>query len=262
MTEESTQTNETTQTPPSNSLLAENTPALDFSKGRPEDFPEDFWDAEKNSPDINKLFVNLQQEKKRAEGLRVKLSKGEFEGKAPKDAAEYVLELDDTLKTIAPDNDPLVTKAKEVALAAGLPKEAFKKFMEPMIAEVARLREEMTQPPSEEEIAAQRNEEIAKLGSNGRVVVQAVNTFIESLVAGGKFSEHEANTLRDMATTADSLRVLNKFRMMTNGSSVPVDLPITDTSSRDEIAAKMAKAAMSGDEINYNKYAKQLHSMQ
>lgn len=243
------------------SLLSDVTPALDFSNGRPEDFPEDYWNSEQNAPDINKLFTNYQQEKKRAEGLRVKLSKGEFEGKAPKDASEYTLELSDDLKPIVPDNDPLIASAKEAALAAGLPKEAFGKFMLPMIETVAKLKAEVEAGPSEEEIKAAKAEELAKLGSNGTAVVQAVNAYIDSLTASGKFSKTEAETLRDMATTAESIKVLNKFRMMTSPSSVPVDLPIGDTSSKEEVAAKMAKAAMAGDELNYNKYAKMLHDM-
>lgn len=262
MTEEVAEQNTETETKPAdNSLLSDTPEPLDFTNGRPETFPEDFWDGEKNSPDINKLFLSYDQEKRRAEGLRVKLSKGEFEGKAPKDVSEYALELSDELKAIAPDDDPLIASAKEAALAAGMPKEAFGKFMMPMIQKVAELAKQANEPPSEEEIKAAKAEELAKLGSNGKVVVQAVNGFIESLTASGKFSAKEAETLKEMVKTADSVRVLNKFRMMVNGNSVPVDLPVTDSTSRDEIAAKMAKAALSGDEIGYNKYAKQLHEM-
>jgi hypothetical protein len=74
-----------------------------------------FWDAEKKAPVVEKLFESYAQQKARAEGLRVKLSKGEFEGKAPEDIKEYVLELSDELKPLVPDDDPMMNAAKEAA---------------------------------------------------------------------------------------------------------------------------------------------------
>jgi hypothetical protein len=258
MTEETQ--NEAVETPevPADSLLVDAPKALDFAQGRPEEFPEEFWDAEKATVDANKLAAAWQQEKKRAEGLRVKLSKGEFEGKAPADVSEYKLELSDELKAIAPDDDRLMAKAREAAKEAGLPKEAFSKMMLPLIQEVAALQAELTKPPSQEEIQAAKTAELEKLGPNGAAVVQAVNSYIDSLTTTGKFSQAEAAVIRSMATSAESIKVLNKFRMMTNPSSVPVNLPVTDTSSREEISNKMAKAALAGDEIEYKKYSKLL----
>lgn len=259
MTEE-TQAPETTEAVAPESLLADVPKPLDFSNGLPEGFPTEFWDEEKKAPNLDKLANSYMQEKKRADGLRVKLSKGEFEGKAPEDIAEYTLDLTDDLKAIVPDDDRLIAKAREAAKEAGLPKEAFAKFMTPLIQEVAALKAEMEAPPSEEQIQAAKQAELSKLGPNATVVVQAVNSFIDSMVSTGRFSQAEAQTARSMAITAEAVKVLNKFRTMANPSSVPVDLPVADTSSKEEIGAKMAKAALAGNEVEYNKYAKLLHS--
>lgn len=241
---------------PADSLLADQTPALDFSVGKPEGFPDDFWDAEKKAPAVDKLFNSYQQEKRRAEGLRVKLSKGEYEGKAPEDIKEYVLELDDSLKAIVPEGDPLMQAAKEAAKAAGLPKDAFSKFMTPVISKLAEFKAQAETPLSDDEIAEIRKAEISKLGPTGDRIVSAVGSFIAQMEANGTLSKDEAAAARAMATTADAVRVLNKFRSMSGmPDQVPVDMPVGDHSSLEEIKVKMAKAMMDGNEAEYNKYS-------
>jgi len=205
------------------------------------------------------LFNSYQSEKKRAEGLRVKLSKGEVEGKAPEDIKEYVVELDDSLKGMVPDGDPLMLAAKEAAKAAGLPKEAFGKFMLPVITKLAEIKAAADVGPSDEEIAAARNAEIEKLGPTGSKIVGAIGSFISQLESGGAFTAAEANAARAMANNADAVRVLNKLRMMSNyGDQVPMDMPIGDNSSRSEIEAKMGIAMRDGNEAEYTKLRSQL----
>ena len=169
--------------PASDSLITETPAGLDFSLGKPEGFPDDFWDAEKKAPSIDKLYNSYAQEKKRAEGLRVKLSKGEFDGKAPEDIKEYTLELSDELKTLVPEGDPMFEAARKAAKEAGLPKEAFSKFMMPVLTTLAELSAAANTPKSPEEQAAERSLEISKLGPNGGRVVEAVGSFIDQLLS-------------------------------------------------------------------------------
>jgi hypothetical protein len=247
--------------PAADSLLADAPAPLTFESGKPEGFPDDFWDADKNAPDVNKLFDTYQQTHKRMEGLRQKLSKGEFEGKAPADIKEYVLELSDDLKQYVPDDDRLIAKAREAAKEAGLPKEAFNKMMIPLIQEVVAMQQDAVKPPSPEEVSAAKEAEFAKLGANGKVVAQAVNGFINTMVAEGKLTKDEAVAAQNMVYNAETLKVMNKFRSMINPSTVPIGIPVTQDSSRSEIEANMAKAFNKGDEAEYTKFKNMLMAL-
>lgn len=259
MTEQAVENNQeqVSQEQVSESLLSEKPSSLDFSSGKPEEFPNDFWDEEKKTPAVDKLFNAWNQEKRRADGLRVKLSKGEFEGKAPEDIKEYILELDEKLKPFAKDDDPILNEARKAAKEAGLPKEAFSKFITPVIAKIAEMQEEMSKPLSEEEVNAHRQAEIEKLGPSGNKIVDAVGSFIKQLEGNGTLSEAEAKEARAMANNADAVRVLNKFRMLANttSSSVPVDVPMDDKASRGDIERKLAEAIRTNNEANYKKYS-------
>ena len=249
-----------TEAVPQESLLSSKQSALDFSAGRPEGFPEEFWDATANAPVVDRLFSSYQQEKKRAEGLRVKLSKGEFEGKAPADISEYTFELPEGApENLVPNDDPLLVAAKEAAKNAGLPKEAFSKFMGPVIAKIAEAKAAMDVPPSEEEINAVRQAEIAKLGPTGGKIVDAVGSFISELESGGTFSSEEASAARAMVTSAAAARVMNKLRMMNGGrDQVPVDMPVDMRASKSDIEQKLGKAMLDNNEADYQKYSAML----
>lgn len=248
---------------PAESLLSNQSPSIDFSAGKPEGFPDEFWDGEKGAPVIDKLFQSYQQEKKRAEGLRVKLSKGEFEGKPPADISEYTFELPEGApEGLVANDDPLLIAAKEAAKNAGLPKEAFAKFMGPVIAKIAEARSAMDTPVSEEEINAARQTEIAKLGPTGGRIVEAVGSFISQLEGGGTFSKEEAAAARAMVTSAEAVRVMNKLRMMNGGADqVPVEMPLDVRASRSDLEAKLGKAMLENNEADYQKYSSMLAKM-
>lgn len=258
MTEETTTTETTTS---SDSLITDQPAALDFANGRPETFPAEFWDEEKKAPALDRLFNSYTQEKRRAEGLRVKLSKGEFEGKAPEDIKEYTLELSDELKPLVPEGDPLMEAAKLSAKEAGLPKEAFAKFITPIVAKLAELKGNI-QEPTPEEIEADRLAKIEKLGPSGQRIVDNVGAFIKQMQASGTFSEAEAAAAKSMVFDADSARVMNKLRMMAGvKDEVPMDLPVDGSASRSDIETKMAKAMLDNNEEEYKKYSNLLARM-
>lgn len=241
------------------SLITPSPAPIDFTAGKPEGFPDDFWDADKKAPKTDALYNAFTQEKKRAEGLRVKLSKGEFEGKAPEDIKEYTLELTDDLKPLVPEDDPIINTLRQSAKEAGMPKEMFNKLLVPAIKELAKTKAEMEKPLSDEEIAVNRQMEIEKLGPSGSKIVAAVGSFIEELKAGGTFSEAEAKTAKEMAYSADAVRVLNKLRMMGGGrDQVPHEVPIDEKASRMDIEQKMAKAMRENNEADYLKYSSML----
>lgn len=258
--QDDTQSQEPKATP--DSLLANAEPALDFAQGKPEGFPDEFWDGEKNTANINALFDAFKNRDKIAKDLRVKLSKGEFTGKAPEDVNEYKLQLDENLSQFVPEDDPLVSKAREAAKQAGLPVDAFNKFMTPMIEAVVNMRKEAEAPPSPEDIAAAKEAELAKIGPNAKVITQAVNGWINSLTADGRITKDEAVVMQNMAYNAETLKMMNRLRSMIEPSSVPINMPVDSSSSRAEIEAKMAKAFAERNENEYQKYAKLLRELQ
>lgn len=262
MTEAATTTTDTTTAPPaspSDSLITTTTAALDFTNGKPEGFPDEFYDVEKKAPLVDKIFKEYTTQKQRAEGLRVKLSKGEFEGKAPEDIKEYTLELDEKLKPLVPDDDPMMQSAREAAKAAGMPKEQFSKFITPIISKLAEIKAESEKPLSEEEINTARQVEIDKLGPSGQRIVDTVASFIEGLKNGGTFSEAEAAAAKGMMNSAEAARVFNKLRMMAgHRDEVPLDVVIDTNASRSDIEGKMAKAMAEGNEAEYNKFSAML----
>lgn len=239
------------------------TAALDFTQGKPEGFPDDFWDAEKKAPIVDKLFQAYNANTARMEGLRTKLAKGEFEGKPPEDIKEYVLELDEKLKDFVKDDDPMLNAAREAAKASGLPKEVFNKFISPVVAKLAELSAgQQEAEPTPEEIEASRMEEVAKLGPTGQRIVDAVASFISEMEAGGTLSKDEAAAARNMCNSADNARVLNKLRMSVAGhGDVPIEVPIDAKASRVDVEMKLAAAMTAGNEAEYNKYSAMLSRM-
>lgn len=251
----------TTETAPATESLITDAPApIDFTTGKPEGFPDDFWDAEKNAPLTDKLFTSWQNEKKRADGLRVKLSKGEFEGKAPEDIAEYKLALTEEDGLTIPEDDTLLIAARNAAKEAGLPADMFAKFTTPIVKEMARLQAELAKGPSAEEIAAAKSAEIAKLGPTGEKITQAVGSWVNELTSGGVLSEAEAVGLKESLTTAEAVRAINKLRMMNAPrDAVPLEVPIDAKASMQDIQRKLSEAIMKGDEQSAAKYTAMLN---
>lgn len=238
---------------------------IDFSAGKPEDFPDDFWDQEKNAPNTAKLFDEYKRADKIAKDLRVKLGKGEFTGKAPQDISEYALDIPDEHKDFFPDDDPIMLAAKEAAKEAGLPVDTFKAFMNgvlPKMVESAMEANKEPPPPSEEEIAQARSAELAKLGPSGQAMARAANEFVDELVATGLLSNELKDAYRSMVTNADQLRVMNTLRSMAqrNRENVNVNVPLDEKASRSDLEKKLVQAAKDRDVATYNKISQQLAS--
>lgn len=244
---------------PTDSLITDTAAPLDFASGKPEGFPDDFWNAEKNTPEVDKLYKEFQNRDKIAKDLRVKLSKGEFTGKAPEDIKEYVVELTDAQKPFVQDGDPLFEAARQAAKDAGLPKEAFSKFMQPIVSKIVELNAIQSAPMSPEDIEAVRTAEIEKLGPSGHKIVGAIGSFVKQLTDGGTFSAGESKAVLAAINNAEVARAFNKLRMMSGGQDqVPLDLPVDTLASKSDIETKMAQAMGNNNEAEYNKYANML----
>ena len=263
--ETSVENSETTEPVKVSDSLITDEPKLDFST-KPEGFPDNYWDAEKNAPNVDQLYKDFQNRDKIAKDLRVKLSKGEFTGVPPKDAAEYTLELADELKPMVPDDDPMLGAARNAALEAGMSKEQFGKFMPTVVKALADLRAQADAPPTEEQlaereaqIAANRQAEIEKLGPSGNKIVAAIDEFRKGLLADGTLSQEEADAMKLMVFDATTARIMNKLRSRRGEpDNVPIMAAVDDKSSKSDIETKMAKAFQSGNEEEFKKYSSML----
>lgn len=241
------------------SLITDEKPGLDFSEGKPEGFPDDYWDAEKKAVNIDKLYSDFQNRDKIAKDLRAKLGRGEFTGKAPENVSEYALELSDELKAIAPDDDPLVAAAREAAKEAGVPKDVFSKLFTPIIGKIAEMRADAMKEPTQEEVDAYIREETRKLGPSGEKITSAIGAHLNGLVARGSLTENDAKLLKDSIRSAELAMAWNRLRMVNGGTeSVPVSMDADAVASINEVQQKMAEAFRSGNQAEYDKWAAKL----
>lgn len=232
----------------SGSLLAGHAaaPVLDFANGRPEAFPEDMWDTEKNAPNVQKMYDALNAERDRVKGLRQKISAGGH--KPPETVDGYEVKFEGDLYEKIKSDDPLVGAARQAALKAGMSKEAFSAFINEIVPEFVKLTSaDALAQGGEEQAVAARQAEMQKLGENGVQITRAVAAWANGMKAQGVFAEQELATLETMAKTADQVLLLNKMRTLMGGPAVPVDIINDGLPSDKEIGARLHKAYTSGD---------------
>jgi hypothetical protein len=190
--------------------------------------------------------------------LRDKLAKGVQN--APKDPKEYEIKLSEQAAKVIKSDDPLFEAARSVAHKYGLSKEAYNGFMAEMADFVAKTAggEQLTPEQEQAQREAYKAEQIAKLGDNGLRVVRAVNSWAEQLKSDGYLNDTDHKTLKEMANSAEAVRVLNTLRgMISNAPEVPAD-PISDGHSVAEIETKMVAAFNAGNEAEYMRLEQQL----
>lgn len=257
---EATEANTETEVLASESLLDAVQDAGLFANGKPEGFPDEFWDAEKKAPVVEKIYESYSQQKARADGLRQKLSKGEFEGGAPEDVKDYVVELDEKAKAVVPDGDPLFEAARAAAKEAGVPKEMFAKFMQPVLAKIVEM---APQEPTAEDVAAYKAAELEKMGPSGLRIAANVKAFVGELEAKGVLLPEDVKAVQGMITNADQLRAWNRIRSaMGNTQDVPVGEEfVNNQASRAELEKQLVAAAEARDEAKYNQISMQLRKI-
>lgn len=224
---------------------------VDFSKGKPEGFPDDAWDEKENKPKSDVLFKKWQDAENRAKGLRDKLAKGE--GKPPKDAKEYTVDAGDKGKALIKSDDPLLAEAQKIAHELKIPKETYGKFMgkltDFLADHIEKLQKDGPAEMTEEQKAEVRKVEYAKIGTNAVQVIKAVETWGRELKSSGQFSEQELAAFKSMAVTGDQVRVLNKLRALAGGgNALPMDFSDDGLPSDNEIAELQAKVKSAEDQ--------------
>lgn len=222
---------------------------------RPEWLPESVWDAEKKAPKVDALLTEFQRADKIAKDLRVKLSKGEQN--APKTPDEYkapVFEGDDAaLSKMLDPADPFIKSINGLAHEAGLSQRQYETFM----GKAAKLIAEQTKDSgASAEMTAEEKEDYRRqvyeeIGPGAAQMVTAVASHINTLYKQGQFSESEMKEIKAIGSSADGLKVLNKFRVLMGGESIPTNvdaLAIHGLPSDAEIGAVIgSEKYMSGD---------------
>lgn len=228
---------------------------VDFSKGKPEGFPDEAWDEKEKKPKSDVLFKKWQEAETRAKGLRDKLAKGE--GKPPKDAKEYSFKPSEKSAKLFGDGDaskdPLVQAVGPIAKKYNLTKEQYTGFMGEISDKIA----EMVEAKSGEEVAELteeqkteiRTREYAKIGTNAKQIIKAVESFGRELKNSGQFSEDDLKAFKSMAMTGDQVRVLNKLRAIAGGgNNINMDISDDGLPSDNEIAELQAKVKSQADQ--------------
>lgn len=233
---------------------------LDFTKGKPEGFPDDAWDDKTKTPKADILYNKLQAAEKMAKDLRAKMGKGDH--KAPKEEKEYTFTPDAKYKSMAPDNDPIVAAGRKIALKHGMSKEMFSSFMGDMTNEIGALVENLkNEPPkelTEEEKTEIKKAEYAKIGTNAVGIIKSVESWGRELKNTGQLSESELETFKGMAVTGDQVRVLNKLRAIAGGgNSIPMDAGNDGLPSDQEIAELQANVKTQADQDKVDKLYEQ-----
>lgn len=206
---------------PENSSLLSNIPD---DKSKPEYLSDELWDSEKNEVKVADLMKAYESEQKKAKGLREKLSKGV--DKAPEKAEDYAFNENVELN----EEDALFIK--EVAKEAGFTNNQLNSFLEKVLERYS-VNEDIDH-------AEVMREEMKKLGDTAPQILRAVADFKNGLLSQGVINEEQAKTIERMANSAESVEMLNIFRTLIGGESVPVKSMYSDGLPSDaEIFAMM-----------------------
>lgn len=206
---------------------------------KPEGLDESFWDEENKSLKQDDLIKAYQTEQKKALDLRKALSqKSSF--KPPKEANEYSYSED--LGELLPEDGDASQMLKQTALESGLTKDQFNSFVSKLIPNLQEKGlltfngPELTEEEQEAQDAEYREAEIAKLGKDGKRVLQSVVNWGQGMVNKGILSKDELPVFQNMAIDAESLVVLNKIASLTGEPSIPVQTAVPEgILSRDEV---------------------------
>lgn len=192
---------------------------------KPEGLDDALWDAENKTFKGDALYEKLTAAEKQAKDLREKMGR---RGAPPEKADDYKFEApaDAPWKDMVPADDPVLKAAKDVAHKLGLSQGQFGPLVQEVLnAAYKNLEAQEGQEqaePTEEEKAAFREAEIAKIGPNGPAVVKAVSEFVRQNI-GVHFDEKSVNTIKAMTSTTEGIHLLNQIReMVGSGERIPM----------------------------------------
>lgn len=201
-------------------LVDEDEQDLSFDNGKPADFPDEFWDSEKNAPNAKAIYEKYKEAEVRAKGLRDKLAKGD--NKAPKTPDEYGFSVPEDIQDKIKSDDPLISEALKSAHKYGINKEALNGFLTDMVRNVASISQEPVEL-SKEQIQEIRQKELSKIGENGVQVARAVAGWVKELQSVGTFDSEMVNAIQSSASNGHVVRALNALRAHYGaGQTVPM----------------------------------------
>lgn len=223
---------------------------FDFSgEGKPEGFPDEYWDEEAGSVNAQALFDGLRKQEKIAKDLRSKMGKGEH--KPPEKAEQYTFDASEKSAEHIKDDDPLVAATKEIAHKHGLSQEQYAGFMAEITDRMVDMAQEMGDENSETNQAQREayiKEQIKAIGPNGPQVIRAVQSWANELKAEGTFNEEDVQTLvNEGMVSAKMVQMFNRLRSRMGGTDIPMDSVDDGLPPDSEIADKIDKAYESKD---------------
>ncbi len=208
---------------------------------RPDNVPEQFWDAEKGAVKNDAVIKSWQDT--RAE-LKAAKEAAKGSGKAPEKAEDYKFTMPvgsdgKPVPVEIKDNDPAMGIARAAAHKANISQEQFNTFMSEFITgSVPHL-------PAPVDHEAEK----AKLGPNADAIVHATLAWVDGFVTTGMLSKDERDELVFMGSSAVGIRALNKIRESTGEKSIPLDGAVQEgLPSKAELYAMVADPKYQNDE--------------
>lgn len=223
--------------------LRKNTlPSNPDSFERPDDLDPTLWDEENNTFKPLELYKSWKAEKDKALNLRKTISKGL--PKAAEKIEDYVIENAQDLG-IDPEKDRLDV-LKNIALKSELSNAQFQKmlkaFHEADKEGHLNFEDEVDTEKAAELEQERVQKEIELLGKDGPKVVSNVKAWGRQLLNDGVLSKEDFEAYRQLGTSANQIRVLDKLRQASGYiTDIQVNAqPINGAKSREEIESMMA----------------------
>lgn len=217
---------------------------------KPEDLPDDLWDEEAKTFNIENLYKSYKNESNKAKGLRDKLAKGQ--GTPPKKPEDYRMDNDGDSDNVFEDGNPIVEKMKEICFENKVSKEVYNNIMSNLGSYIKENQDSFSKGEhlSEEQKSVIVEEEYRKIGKNAPAVIRAVTEWTQQLYNQGIFSEDELNVIQEIGNNGDAVRVLNKLRVQAGGKQdIPIQTGIDDSLPSDAEIAEIigSQGYQSGD---------------
>jgi len=230
--------------------------SFDFTSGeKPEGFPDEYWNQDEGSVNVQALFEGHNKQEKIAKDLRAKMGKGTH--KAPESSDEYSFTVPEGAEELFPSDDPIISSAKDAAHKFGLSQDQYEGFMGEVASSVLELQKNASDPNSEQNEVAMREHiqsEIKAIGPNGAQVLRAVDSWANELLSEGTLNEQDVETLREEGlTSAKMVQMFNRLRSRMGGGQIPSSSSDDGLPPDSEIADMINKAYESRDEKKIRK---------
>lgn len=222
---------------------------------RPEDWPEDLWDSEKGGPKLDAIKDRLNKSDTAYKELRKVLSdKKSFESYKKEQEGvdlskqgvpeEYEFEgIDDTYLEDKETINYFSNAAKEAGLNNDQANKVLSKFIE----------------QQSEKFNERRNNELTKMGEEGKQLISGIENFIETRVKRGTFTNQEAISFANLIVDADSAMAVSKLISMTGELKIPSKVHLSEHGrSESQIKEDMKDAHISNDQKKINELRNEL----